>query len=84
MSTEESLIPPEAGKLVGTEQARATGIVEKKQFQRDVVTATRQVDDITQKHGRSGRFVLVTWLAAYRNQDDVLVAEARSSMIARP
>jgi hypothetical protein len=28
--------------------------------------------------------VLVTWLAAYRNADDVLVAEARSSMIARP
>jgi acyl dehydratase len=50
----------------------------------DVITATRRVDDITEKHGRSGRFVLVTWLAAYRNQDGVLVAEARSSMIARP
>jgi len=50
----------------------------------DVITATRRVDDITEKHGRSGRFVLVTWLAEYRNQDDVIVAEARSSMIARP
>jgi acyl dehydratase len=50
----------------------------------DVITAARQVDDITEKHGRSGRFVLVTWLAAYRNQVGVLVAEARSSMIARP
>ena len=167
VSTEESLTAPEASKLIGTEQARTTGIVEKKQFQRwaaavkdrnplyfdadfarahgyrdvvapplyvqyvtlgvtdlttlrpdgtpgggsgdiplphtprrmaggenwrfhaplydgDVITATRQVDDITEKHGRSGRFVLVTWLAAYRNQDGVLVAEARSSMIARP
>src|ERR1700761_3867860 len=34
VSTEQSLIPPEASKLIGTEQARATGIVEKKQFQR--------------------------------------------------
>ena len=167
MSTEESLIPPEASKLIGTEQARATGIVGKKQFQRwaaavkdrnplyfdadfarahgyrdvaapplyvqyvtlgvsdlttlrpdgtpggqsgdiplpgcprrmaggetwkfdaplydgDVITAIRLVDDITEKSGRSGRFVLVTWLAAYRNADDVLMAEARSSMIARP
>ena len=50
----------------------------------DVITATRRVDDITEKSGRSGRFVLVTWLAAYRNADGALVAEARSSMIARP
>ena len=50
----------------------------------DVITAVRRVDDITEKSGRSGRFVLVTWLAAYRNADAVLVAEARSSMIARP
>jgi acyl dehydratase len=167
VSTQESLIPPEATKLIGTEQARAAGIVEKKQFQRwaaavkdrnplyfdadfarahgyrdviapplyvqyvtlgitdldalrpdgtpgggagdiplpacprrmaggenwqfhaplydgDVITATRRIEDITEKSGRSGRFVLVTWLASYRNQDGELVAEARSSMIARP
>jgi acyl dehydratase len=167
VSIAESLIPPEASELVGAEQARATGIVEKKQFQRwaaavkdrnplyfdpdfarahgyrdvvapplyvqyvtlgvsdltglradgtpggqsgdiplpgcprrmaggeswrfhrplydgDVITVVRRVDDISEKSGRSGRFVLVTWLAAYRNADDVLVAEARSSMIARP
>ena len=66
MSTQESLIPAEATNLIGTEQARAAGIVEKKQFQ------------------RSDRFVLVTWLASYRNSDGELVAEARSSMIARP
>jgi len=60
VSTAESLISPAASKLVGAEQARATGIVEKRQFQR--------------------------WAAAVkdRNADDVLVAEARSSMIARP
>jgi hydroxyacyl-ACP dehydratase HTD2-like protein with hotdog domain len=34
VSTEESLIPPQASKLIGAEQARAAGIVEKKQFQR--------------------------------------------------
>jgi acyl dehydratase len=167
VSTQESLIPPEASKLIGTEQARSAGIVEKKQFQRwaaavkdrnplyfdadfarahgyrdviapplyvqyvtlgvtdldilrpdgtpggqagdiplpacprrmasgenwqfhaplydgDVITATRRIEDITEKSGRSGRFVLVTWLASYRNQDGELVAEARSSMIARP
>jgi acyl dehydratase len=50
----------------------------------DVITATRRIEDITEKSGRSGRFVLVTWLASYRNQDGELVAEARSSMIARP
>jgi len=42
------------------------------------------VEDITEKSGRSGRFVLVTWLASYRNAGGELVAEARSSMIARP
>jgi|HubBroStandDraft_3_1064219.scaffolds.fasta_scaffold42276_2 acyl dehydratase len=167
VSTQQSLIPPEAAKLIGTEQGQASGIVEKRQFQRwaaavkdrnplyfdaefarahgyrdviapplyvqyvtlgvadlvtlrpdgtpggqpgdiplpacprrmaggenwqfyvpmydgDVIAATRRVEDITEKSGRSGRFVLVTWLAAYRNADSVLVAEARSSMIARP
>ena len=50
----------------------------------DVITSTRRVADIQEKNGRSGRFVLVTWLSAYTNQDGVVVAEARSSMIARP
>jgi len=50
----------------------------------DVITATRRIEDITEKSGRSGRFVLVTWLASYRNAGGELVAEARSSMIARP
>jgi acyl dehydratase len=167
VSAEQTLIPPEAAKLIGTEQARSAGIVDKKQFQRwaaavkdrnplyfdvsfarshgyrdviappmylphvtlgvadletlrpdgtpggsagdiplpacprrmaggeswqfhaplydgDVVTSTRRVDNIQEKHGRSGRFVLVSWVSTYTNQDGLVVAEARSSMIARP
>jgi hypothetical protein len=37
-----------------------------------------------EKQGRSGRFVLVTWQTVYRNQQRELVAEATTSMIARP
>jgi hypothetical protein len=37
-----------------------------------------------EKQGRSGRFVLVTWQTVYRNQLRALVAEATTSMIARP
>jgi hydroxyacyl-ACP dehydratase HTD2-like protein with hotdog domain len=167
-STQESLITPEALAMIGTEQSRSSGIVEKKQFQRwaaavkdrnplyfdagaargsgyrdviapplyvqyvtlgvadldelrpdgipggggsgdiplpacprrmaggeswqfhaplydgDVITCTRTMADIQEKHGRSGRFVLVTSLSSYKNQDGVVVAEARSQMIARP
>jgi acyl dehydratase len=50
----------------------------------DVITSTRQIVDIQEKNGRSGRFVLVTWLSVYTNQDGVVVAQARSSVIARP
>lgn len=50
----------------------------------DVITATRRIADIAEKHGRSGRFVLVTFLGTYTNQDGVVVAENRSQMIARP
>lgn len=53
-------------------------------YDEDVITASRRLRSIEEKHGRSGRFVLVTWLTTYRNQDDVVVAEASSSMIARP
>jgi hydroxyacyl-ACP dehydratase HTD2-like protein with hotdog domain len=167
VSAEQTLIPPEAAKLIGTEQERSAGIVDKKQFQRwaaavkdrnplyfdvgfarshgyrdviappmylphvtlsvadldtlrpdgtpggnagdlplpacprrmaggeswqfhtplydgDVVTSTRRVDNIQEKRGRSGRFVLVSWVSTYTNQDGLVVAEARSSMIARP
>lgn len=49
----------------------------------DVLTARRTLADITEKHGRSGAFVLVTWATEYHNQDGALVARSTSSMIAR-
>jgi acyl dehydratase len=49
----------------------------------DVLTSQRKLADIAEKHGRSGRFVLVTSEVEYRNQDGALVAKSRSSMIAR-
>jgi hydroxyacyl-ACP dehydratase HTD2-like protein with hotdog domain len=45
---------------------------------------TRTVDSIVEKEGRSGRFVLVMWRTEYRNQHRDLLAEATTSMIARP
>lgn len=50
----------------------------------DVITSERRIRDIAEKRGRSGRFVLVTWQTTYTNQRDEVVAEATSSMIARP
>lgn len=53
-------------------------------YHRDEVTMERRVSSIVQKQGRSGPFVLVTWRTTYTNQRDELVAEATTSMIARP
>ncbi len=50
----------------------------------DTITSVRTVDSIVEKEGRSGRFVLVTWKTTYTNQRRELVAEATTSMIARP
>jgi acyl dehydratase len=50
----------------------------------DVLTSVRVIEKIEEKHGRSGAFVLVTSRTTYVNQDGVTVAEAVSSMIARP
>ncbi|MCJ0902867.1 MaoC family dehydratase N-terminal domain-containing protein [Rhodococcus sp. ARC_M6] len=50
----------------------------------DVVTSVRVVDSVEEKRGRSGRFVLVTWKTIYTNQNDEVLAEATTSMIARP
>lgn len=50
----------------------------------DVVTCTRTIENIEDKHGRSGHFVLVTWKTTYTNQVGELLAEATASMIARP
>ncbi len=52
-------------------------------FDGDEITAVRPVEDIEEKHGRSGRFVLVTSKVTYRRGDET-VAENHSTMIARP
>jgi len=53
-------------------------------YHRDEIEMVRTIESIVEKQGRSGKFVLVTWHTVYRNQDDELVAEASTSMIARP
>ncbi|MGB6206112.1 MaoC family dehydratase [Mycobacterium sp.] len=53
-------------------------------YHRDEVDMVRTIESIVEKQGRSGRFVLVTWRTAYRNQRAELLAEATTSMIARP
>ncbi len=53
-------------------------------YHRDEIEMVRTVDSIVEKEGRSGKFVLVTWRSEYRNQHRELVAEATTSMIARP
>jgi acyl dehydratase len=53
-------------------------------YHRDEIEMIRTIESIVEKGGRSGRFVLVTWHTVYRNQHDELVAEAATSMIARP
>src|ERR1700759_5753841 len=53
-------------------------------YHRDEVEMDRTRASIVEKEGRSGRFVLVTWHSEYRNQHRDLLAEATTSMIARP
>jgi len=53
-------------------------------YHRDQIEMVRTIESIVEKEGRSGRFVLVTWRTVYRNQRHELVAEASTSMIARP
>ena len=53
-------------------------------YHSDEIEMARTVDSIVEKEGRSGRFVLATWRSEYRNQHRQLVAEATTSMIARP
>lgn len=50
----------------------------------DLIHMVRTIASVEEKQGRSGRFVLVTWRTSYRNQHGRLVAEAETSMIARP
>ena len=49
----------------------------------DTITAETRIQNIEEKSGRSGRFVLVTRETLYTNQDGVVVARGRFSVIAR-
>jgi acyl dehydratase len=53
-------------------------------YHHDRIDMVRTIESIVEKHGRSGTFVLVTWRTVYHNQHRQLVAEATTSMIARP
>ena len=53
-------------------------------YHRDEIDMLRTIESIVEKHGRSGSFILVTWRTTYRNQHRELLAEATTSMIARP
>ena len=54
-------------------------------YHRDEIEMVRTVESIVEKDGRSGRFVLVTWRTrVLATSDRELVAEATTSMIARP
>ncbi len=53
-------------------------------YHRDEIDMVRTIESIVEKQGRSGNFVLVTWRTVYRNQRADLLAEATTSMIARP
>ena len=50
----------------------------------DMLTSVRVIENIEEKHGRSGPFVLVTTRTTYIRQDGTTVAEAVTSTIARP
>jgi acyl dehydratase len=49
----------------------------------DTITAETRIQNIEEKSGRSGRFVLITRETLYTNQDGVVVAKGRFSLIAR-
>jgi acyl dehydratase len=53
-------------------------------YHRDEIEMVRTIESIVEKHGRSGRFVLVTWRTVYHNQRRDLLAQTTTSMIARP
>ncbi|MBW2290995.1 MAG: MaoC family dehydratase N-terminal domain-containing protein [Deltaproteobacteria bacterium] len=49
----------------------------------DTITAEIRIQNIQEKEGRSGRFVLITRETLYTNQDGIAVARGRFSVIAR-
>jgi acyl dehydratase len=53
-------------------------------YHRDEIEMVRSLDSLVEKEGRSGRFVIFTLRSEYRNEESDLVAEATTSIIARP
>jgi acyl dehydratase len=49
----------------------------------DTITAETRIENIEEKSGRSGQFVLITRETLYTNQDGAVVAKGRFSVIAR-
>lgn len=49
----------------------------------DTITAQTRIQNIEEKSGRSGRFVLITRETLYTNQDGIVVAKGLFSVIAR-
>jgi hydroxyacyl-ACP dehydratase HTD2-like protein with hotdog domain len=49
----------------------------------DTITAEIRIQNIQEKEGQSGRFVLITRETLYTNQDGIAVARGRFSVIAR-
>jgi acyl dehydratase len=50
----------------------------------DIITAVRRLGAIEQKTGRSGRFVVMSFVTTYTRGVDEVVAEATKTVIARP
>lgn len=73
-------IPGCPRKMAGGDQWRFGAPI----YDGDVITAVRTVDDVVEKSGRSGRFVLITWTTRFTNSGDVMVCEQQTKLIARP
>lgn len=73
-------IPLSGRRMAGGQQAD----YHKPVYPGDTLTATTRVGSIVEKHGRSGRFVVLTRQTSFENQRDELVAVIRRSTIVRP
>jgi acyl dehydratase len=72
-------IPLPARRMAGGEETEFYAPI----FAGDVVSSTRRLAGLQEKHGRSGDFVLVNWETTYLNQDEEQVAKTVNLVIAR-
>lgn len=75
----ESLRLPAARLAAGGEACEFSGVA----YPGDQITARCTLDALEERSGRSGPFVLATFQWQYRNQDDLLIAAARTTLIVR-